>query len=94
MWHLANGNVRAVAPAGDRLIIEETHRDSREVWRKGVGTLRGKVLEVELDLVFQRDYHFAGELELDAHGTTLKGAITLQRDGSVEPMTLTRHDRP
>jgi hypothetical protein len=93
VWHLANGNVWAVTQDGDRLTIEETHRESREVWRKGVATLRGKVLEVELDLVFQRDYHYAGELQVAGNGATLTGAITLQRDGRREPMTLTRQSR-
>lgn len=90
VWHLANGNVWAVTQDGDRLTIEETHRESREVWRKGVATLRGKVLDVELDLVFQRDHHYTGELQVAGNGATLTGAITLQRDGRREPMTLTR----
>ncbi|MBX9632914.1 MAG: toll/interleukin-1 receptor domain-containing protein [Burkholderiales bacterium] len=93
VWHLANGNVWAVTQEDDRLTIEETHRESREVWRKGVATLRGKVLDVELDLVFQRDYHYTGELQVAGNGATLTGAITLQRDGRKEPMTLTRQAR-
>ena len=93
VWHLANGNVWVVTQDGDRLTLEETHRESREVWRKGVATLHGKVLEVELDLVFQRDYHYTGELHLAGNGATLTGAITLQRDGRTEPMTLTRQAR-
>lgn len=93
VWHLANGNVWAVTQDGDRLTIEETHRESREVWRKGVATLRGKVLEVELDLVFQRDHHYKGDLHVAGNGATLTGAITLQRDGRTEPMTLTRQSR-
>lgn len=93
VWHLANGNVWVVTQDGGRLTIEETHRESREVWRKGVATLHGKVLELELDLVFQRDYHYAGELHLAGDGATLTGAITLQRDGRTEPMTLTRQPR-
>lgn len=93
VWYLGNGNVWAVTQDGDRLTIEETHRDSREVWRKGMATLRGKVLEIELDLVFQRGYHYTGELQLAGNGATLTGAIALQRDGRTEPITLTRQAR-
>jgi hypothetical protein len=34
---LANGNWWAVTQDGDREVIEETHRDSREVWKRGTG---------------------------------------------------------
>lgn len=93
VWHLANGNVWTVTQDGDRLGIEETHRDSREVWKKGVAALRGKRVEVELDHVFERGYHYTGELQLGDNAATMTGTITLQRDGRKEPITLTRQAR-
>ena len=55
--------------------------------------LRGKRVEVELDLVFERGYHYTGELQLGDNAATMTGTITLQRDGRKEPITLTRQAR-
>lgn len=93
VWHLANGNVWAVTQIGNHLSIEETHHDSREVWRKGVGVVHGKRVEIELDLVFERGYHYTGELLVGDNAATMTGRISLQRDGREEPMTLTRQPR-
>lgn len=94
VWNLVNGNVWTVTQDGDRLTIEETHHESREVWRKGVATVRGRRVEVELDLVFERGYHFIGELQLAGNAMTMTGSITLERNGLVEPIALTRQARP
>ncbi len=93
VWHLANGNVWTVTQDGDRLNIDETHRDSHEVWKKGVAVLRGKRVEVELDLVFERGHHYTGELQIGDNAATMTGTLTLQRDGRAEPITLTRQAR-
>jgi hypothetical protein len=93
VWYLANGNVWAVTQDGDRLTIEETHHESREVWRKGVATLHGRRVEVELDLVFERGLRYAGELQLAGDAATMTGSIALERKGLVEPVALTRQPR-
>jgi hypothetical protein len=90
VWHLPNGNFWVVMQDGDHLRIEETHRDSREVWKRGTGTLRGKRLEVQLDLVFSRGYHYAGDLQLAGDGATMTGSLRLQSNGGTELLTLTR----
>jgi len=90
MWHLTDGNTWAVTQDGSHLSIEETHRESREVWMKGTGELRGKAIEIRLDLVFQRGYHYSGELRLVSDGKTMTGSITLQPSGRPESLTLTR----
>lgn len=94
VWYMTNGNVWAIVQDGRQLRVDETHRDSHEVWRKGVGEVNGKRLSLSLDLVFQQGYHYTGELELVDSGASMTGTLTLQRDGRSEPLTLTRQARP
>jgi hypothetical protein len=89
-WHLANGNTWMVTQSGSNLNIEETHRESLQVWKKGTGELRGETIVLRLDLVFDRGYHYAGELKLLGGGKTMAGSITLQPDGPRESLALTR----
>jgi hypothetical protein len=90
MWHLPNGSFWVVTQDGRRLTIEETHYESREVWKRGTGELVDDGLDFELELVFQEGYHFSGHLERAASGAVLSGTVTRQPDGLSEPLTLTR----
>jgi hypothetical protein len=90
MWHLPNGSFWVVTQIDRRLTIEETHYESREVWKRGTGELVDDGLDFELDLVFQEGYHFSGHLGLAGNGTVLTGTVVRQPDGRSEPLTLTR----
>jgi len=90
IWHLANGNTWVVTQDGNHLNIEETHRVSHEVWKKGAGELRGNTITLQLDVVFERGYRYAAELRLVGDGKTMTGSIMLQPSGRTESLTLTR----
>jgi hypothetical protein len=60
----AGGNTWSITQDGHRLNIQETHRESREVWKKGAGEVRGRTIAFRLDLVFERGHRYVGELQL------------------------------
>jgi hypothetical protein len=90
LWHLPNGSFWIVVQDDRRLTIEETHYESREVWKRGTGELVDDSVDFELDLVFQEGYHFSGHLGLAGNGSVLTGTVVRQPDGRSEPLTLTR----
>jgi hypothetical protein len=90
LWHLPNGSFWVVTQDDRRLTIEETHYESREVWKRGTGELTEEGIDFELDLVFQEGHHFSGHLVLTGEGTVMTGTVTRQPDGRSEPLTLTR----
>jgi hypothetical protein len=80
-WDLPNGSYWIVEQAGRELAIQEVHYDSREVWKKGRGTIEGNVVKFRLDLVFERGYFTEGQLRIADRGRRLTGvAVTRPRN--------------
>jgi hypothetical protein len=80
-WDLPNGSYWVVEQAGRDLTIQEVHYDSREVWKKGQGSIDGDSVEFRLDLVFQEGYYTEGRLSLSADRRRLNGvAVTRPRN--------------
>jgi hypothetical protein len=80
-WGFPNGSYWIVEQADRDLTIQEVHYDSREVWKKGKGTIDGDSLKFKLDLVFQRGHYTEGELRLSKDGRRLTGiVVTHPRD--------------
>lgn len=89
-WRLPSGSTWVVARQGEAFAIEETHYESREVWKRGTGRLSGRTLEYELRYVFERDTRERGRVELSDDARVLRGEAEQLPGGRREPITLTR----
>lgn len=93
-WDLPNGSFWTVVQDGHRLAIEETHYLSREVWKRGTGTVDGEAIHVSLDWVFERMPPETGRFRLSSDGRTLTGELRVpDRDPAqarVAPAVLVR----
>ena len=55
LWHLPNGSFWTVREKDGQLWVEETHHDSRQVWKRGPAKIDSDGFSAELDLVFDRE---------------------------------------
>lgn len=96
-WDLPGGNYWTVLQDGHLLSIEQTHHQSRQVWKRGTGRIEGDAIRVSFDWVFERLPPQTGTLRLSADGGTLSG--TLQQPGQdgeptrSEPVVLEKRPR-
>lgn len=74
-WRLDDGSQWLVRQSGRDVQIEEVHVETREVWRKGTGRLRGELLEVKLHYVFRPQVHLQGELHLAPGRRSMSGIL-------------------
>lgn len=74
-WELPGGSFWIVVQDGRRLRIEETHYQSREVWKRGTGRVEKASIQVSLDWVFERMPPQTGTFRLSADGRTLSGEL-------------------
>jgi len=91
LWHLPNGSFWTVREKDGGLWVEETHNDSRQVWKRGPGRIEPDGLAVELDLVFDREsFLYLHRLRLSDDRQSLIGSVR-RSDQSVESsVVLTR----
>lgn len=93
LWHLPTGSFWTVWKDGTGYRVEETHYESKQVWRRGTGEARGAAsFVVELVPVFEPPgrarFHY--ELKLAADGTILAGTIRETASGREASVTLVR----
>ena len=88
-WNLPNGSFWIVVQDGRELAIEETHYDSKQVWKRGSGTLQKDRVDFALDLVYGKD-RFEGTLRLASDGNTLTGQVRNIQRGTKAPLVLIR----
>ncbi|MCB1922422.1 MAG: toll/interleukin-1 receptor domain-containing protein [Gammaproteobacteria bacterium] len=94
LWYLPNGNYWSVRQRDGQLWVEESHRDSHEVWKRGPGTLDGDQFEVTLALVFeQKDFRYVHRLTLSADRLSLIGGVRRSDRQSEQSLVLTRDKR-
>jgi hypothetical protein len=89
-WNLPSGSYWIVTQTGSELAIEETHHDSREVWKRGRGSLEPPAIHYELQYVFEKGAAEKGRLELSDDGKVLRGEAEQMPSGSRAVVTLTR----
>ena len=89
-WGLPDGSFWIVVQDGRRLTIEETHYQSRQVWKKGSGTVQRDRVHVALDLVYGAPRRYEGDLRLSSDRSTLSGEMRDQTSGTKAPLALTR----
>lgn len=93
VWMLPSGSFWTVRQDGRRLAVDETHYDSRQVWRRGTGAVRdGGTIEVELLPVFDppERLRLAYRLRLATDGRSLSGEVHDLVSGRTESVTLLR----
>jgi TIR domain len=89
-WNLPNGSFWIVAQDGNRLVIDETHYESRQVWKRGGGTVDKDRLDFALTLVYGQPHRYEGTLKVSSDGSTLTGEVHDVRRGAKERMALSR----
>lgn len=89
-WHFPSGNYWVVRQEGSRLLVEETHHDSRQVWRKGTGMVDGDRVTVELENAFQSGYRTRAVLRLSADRRNLTGTVAELPSGREASVTASR----
>jgi len=89
-WDLPSGSYWIVEQAGTDLKIREVHYDSREVWKKGQGSIDGDAVEFRLDLVFQEGYYTEGRLSLSGDRRRLTGVAVMRPRNTQDDVILTK----
>ena len=91
LWHLPNGSFWTIRERDGQLWVEETHHDSRQVWKRGPGTFDSDGLAVELELVFGREpFRFLHRLSLSEDRQSLIGSVRRSDLASESSLVLTR----
>ena len=93
VWMLPSGSFWTVQQDGRSLVVEETHYDSRQVWRRGTGTLLDdRRIEVELLPVFDppERLRLSYRLRLSSDARTLSGDVHDLVSGRSGTVTLMR----
>lgn len=89
-WIMANGSFWIVGQNGSELTIEETHYQSKEVWKKGRGTVQRDRLRIALDLVYGAPRRYEGDLRLSSDRNMLNGEVVDTSSSNKASLTLTR----
>lgn len=89
-WDFPDGSYWIVQQTGADLKIQEVHHESREVWKKGQGSIDGDAIGFRLDLVFQEGYYTEGQLRLSRDGRRLTGVAVTRPRNTQDEVVLTR----
>ncbi len=90
-WNLPDGSFWIVVQEGGHLIIEETHYESKQVWKRGSGTTEKDRVSFVLDTIYGNRRRYEGALRLSRDGSTLSGEVRDALTGSRASMALTRN---
>jgi hypothetical protein len=92
VWKLPSGNTWTVWKDGAVYRVEETHVESKQVWKRGTGSVQGADgFIVDLDLVFDKDrVKYRYELRIAAEGKVLAGSVRDLVSGRQGQVTLVR----
>jgi len=90
-WDLPDGSYWILQQEGRTLRVDETHYESKQVWRRGSGTLGGETVELELGLVFGGPYRYRARLKLSPDRRLMTGTLREMTTGKEEPLSVSRH---
>ncbi len=91
LWHMPNGSFWTVREKGGQLWVEETHYDSKQVWKRGPGKVDADRLAVELDLVFDREpFLYLHRFRLSDDRQSLIGSVRRSDQKVESSLVLTR----
>ena len=89
-WMLPNGSFWIVLQNGRQLTIEETHYESKQVWKRGAGTVDRIRVTFFLDTVYGAPHRFEGSLVLSSDARAMSGTVKEANSATDTPLTLTR----
>jgi hypothetical protein len=89
-WNLPNGSFWIVTQEGQTIAISETHYDSKQVWKRGVGDVSADRVQFTLDLVHGAPRRYEGRLRVSSDNNTLSGEVRDANAGTTEALALTR----
>ncbi len=93
IWYLPDGGFWTVQERDGELWVEETHHESRQVWKRGPGLVGGDGLVASLELVFGRQpFRYEHRLRLSRDGRALLGTVS-RSDSERESSTVLMRDR-
>ena len=93
LWHLPNGSFWSIRDKDGRLWVEETHYDSKQVWKRGAAELDGDVLEVQLELVFEQvPFRYLHRLRLTRERRDLIGSVRRSDREAETSLVLSRRE--
>ena len=94
LWHLPNGSFWTVRERDGQLWVEETHHESRQVWKRGPATIADDGLAAELELVFDREaFRYLHSLRLSDDRQSLIGSVRRSDLTAESSLVLTRGPR-
>ena len=89
-WDLPDGSFWSIAQDGADLTIEETHYESKQVWKRGKGIAGSGRVTFVLDLVYGGPRRWEGSLRLAPDRSALSGEIRDAKSGDKRQLVLTR----
>ena len=89
-WMLPNGSFWMVQQNGRELKIEETHYDSKQVWKRGAGTVDKNQVTFFLDTVYGAPHRFEGTLALSSDLRVMSGTVKDAKSAAADSLSLTR----
>jgi hypothetical protein len=89
-WTLPNGSFWIVLQDGHHLTIEETHYDSKQVWKRGAGTVNKSHVVFFLETLYGVSRRYEGTLRFSSDGDTLSGMVREANSGHDTALVLTR----
>lgn len=91
LWHLPDGGFWSVREKDDALWVEETHHQSRQVWKRGPADRDGDGLHASLEPVFGgADFRYLHSLNLSDDGQSLIGSVRRSDQQAERSLVLTR----
>jgi len=93
LWYLPDGGFWTVQERDGELWVEEAHHESRQVWKRGPGSVGRDGLIASLELVFdQQPFRYEHRLRLSDDGRTLLGTVS-RSDREHESSVVLMRDR-
>ena len=89
-WMLPNGSFWIVLQNGRQLTMEETHYESKEVWKRGAGTVDGNRVTFFLETIYGAPHHFEGTLVLSSDARAMSGTTREANIPGETSLALTR----
>jgi len=89
-WMLPNGSFWMVQQNGRDLKIEETHYDSKQVWKRGAGAVDGNQVTFFLDPVFGAPHRFEGTHAVSSDLRVMSGKLKEANSSAADSLSLTR----
>jgi len=74
-WMLSDGSFWVVLQDGRRLTIEETHYDSKQVWKRGAGTVDGRRVDFFLETIYGLPRRYEGTLTVASDARSMSGVV-------------------